>query len=152
MCALEERVASIEGTLATSQQQPPEARSTAQSETSPVGSQCHSSVALIEHPAVDQEETVAEHYPMDEIAVRTPCELLYQLRKKLKVVTHGIAEVPVQGGTIHGMAILEGYARVMVDRVEKGWEDLDLEIPGGDGEEELGQTPSTLGSVGRNST
>ena len=27
----------------------------------------------------------------------------------------------------------------MVDRVEKGWEELDLEIPGGDGEQELGQ-------------
>ena len=105
-------------------------------------------VASTEHPAADREEVVAEHYPVDDIAVRTPCELLYQLRKKLKVVAHGVAEVPVQGGTIHGMAIPEGYARVMVDRVEKGWEDLDLEIPGGDGEEELGQSP-TLGSVGK---
>ena len=41
------------------------------------------------------------------------------------------------------MTITEGYARVMVDRVEKGWEDLDLEIPGGDGEEELGQALHT---------
>ena len=57
---------------------------------------------------------------MDDIAVRTPCELLYQLRKKLKVVAHGIADVPVQGGTIHGMTIPEEYARVMVDRIEKG--------------------------------
>ena len=31
----------------------------------------------------------------------------------------------------------------MVDRVEKGWEDLDLEIPRGDGEEELGQALHT---------
>ena len=98
----------------------------------------------MEHPAADREETVAEHYPVDDITVRTPCELLYQLRKKLKVVTHGIAEVPVQGGTIHGMAIPEGYARVMIDRVEKGWENLDLEIPRGDGEEELGQGLHTL--------
>ena len=45
--------------------------------------------------------------------------------------------MPVQGGTIHGMPILEGYDRVMVDRVEPGWEHLDLEILGGDGEEEL---------------
>ena len=109
-----------------------------QLETSPVGSQHYSSVASTEHPATDREETVVERYPMDDIAVRTPCELLYQLRKKLKVVAHGVAEVPVQGGTIHGMAIPEGYARVMVDRVENGWEDLDLEIPGDDGEEELG--------------
>jgi hypothetical protein len=67
----------------------------------------------------------------------TPCELFEQQRTKVKLVAHGIAEVPIQGGRIHGMPISEGYARVMVDRVEKGWEDLDLEIPGGDGEEEL---------------
>jgi len=36
------------------------------------------------------------------------------------------------------MTIQEGYARVMVDRVKKGWKDLDLEIPGGNGDEELG--------------
>ena len=79
-----------------------------------------------------------EHYLVDDITVRTPCELLYQRRKKIKLVAHGIAEVPVQSGTIHGRPIPEGYARVMVDRVEPGWEDLDLVIPGGDGEEELG--------------
>ena len=39
MHALEERVAFIEGPLVASQQQPPEARSMAQLETSPVGSQ-----------------------------------------------------------------------------------------------------------------
>ena len=72
-----------------------------------------------------------------------PCELLYQQRKKIKLVTHGIAEVPIQGGIVHGMPIPEGYARVMVDQVEKRWEDLDLEIPGGDGEEELGQALHT---------
>ena len=94
--ALEERVASIEGALnATSQQQPPEARSTAQLETSPVGSQRRSSVTSTEHPAADREETVAEHYPVDDIAVRTPCQLLFLLRKKLKVVAHGVADVPV---------------------------------------------------------
>jgi hypothetical protein len=52
-------------------------------------------------------------------------------------VAHNIVEVPIQGGTIHGASIPEGYVRVMVDRVEKGWEDLNLKIPGGDGEEEL---------------
>ena len=80
--ALEERIASIEGALATSQQQPPEARSTAQLETNPVGSRRRSSVTSMEHPATDQEEMVAEHYPVDDNAVRIHCELLYQLRKK----------------------------------------------------------------------
>jgi hypothetical protein len=66
-------------------------------------------------------------YPVDGITVRIPCELLYQQRKKIKVVAHSIAEVPAQGGTIHGTLIPEGYARVMVD----------LEILEGDREEEL---------------
>ena len=57
--ALEERVASIEGAIATSQQHPTEARLTAQLETSPVGSQRRSSVASMEHLATDGEETVA---------------------------------------------------------------------------------------------
>ena len=82
------------------------------------------------------------HHPMDDITMSTPCDLLYQQRKNIKLVTHGIAKVPVQGGTIHGVQIPEGYARI-VDRVERGWEDLDLEIPGGDGEEELGQALHT---------
>jgi len=95
---------------------------------------------------------VAEHYPVDDIAVKTPCELLCPLRKKLKLVAHGVAEVPIQGRTIRGMAIPEGYDRVMVDRVENGWEDLDLEIPGGDGEEELGQALHTWICWKKNST
>ena len=140
MRALEQRIALIEEAMAgSSQAHQQEARSAANLESSP-GSQCRSSVASTEHPAGGQPTVVAdksEHYPVDDISVRTPCELLYQQRKKIKLVAHGIAEVSVQGGTIHGRPILEGYARVMVDRVEPGWEDLDLEIPRGDGEEEL---------------
>ena len=125
MRALEERVASIEGALTASHQKPDQRLSWRLAPSA-------RSVASTEHPAADREEMVAEHYPVDDIAVRTPCELLFPLWKKLKVVAHGVAEVPVQGGTIHGMTIPEGYARVMVDRVEKGWDDLDLEIPGGE--------------------
>nr|TKW39630.1 hypothetical protein SEVIR_1G191800v2 [Setaria viridis] len=84
-----------------------------------------------------------QHYPMDDIIVRTPYELLTPVRKMVKLVAHGIAEVPVPGGTIHGVQIPEGYARVQLDRVEIGWEDLDLEIPGGNGETELGHTIHT---------
>ena len=60
------------------------------------------------------------HHPADDITVRTPCELLYQQRKKTKLVAHSIDKVPIQGGTIHGVQISKGYARVMVDRVERG--------------------------------
>ena len=117
MRALEEWVALIEGALVASQQQQQEARSAAHLDSSP-GSQRRSSVASTEHPAGGRTEVVADepqHYPVDNITVRTPCKLLYQQRKKIKLVTHGIAEVPIQGGTIHGMQIPDGYARVMVD-------------------------------------
>ena len=73
--ALEERVASIEGAIATSQKPDQllnwRLASLARSD---------SSVASMEHPAA--EEMVVEHYPVDDIAVRTPCELLFPLRKK----------------------------------------------------------------------
>jgi hypothetical protein len=78
MCALEERVASIEGATATSQQQQLEARSTAHLESSPTFSKHRSSIACMEDPAADRAETVAVHYPMDDITMRTSCELLYQ--------------------------------------------------------------------------
>jgi hypothetical protein len=53
-------------------------------------------------------------------------------------VAYSIAEVPIQGDTIH-------------DRVEKGWEDLDLKIPRGDGEEELQHALHTW-IIGTNAT
>ena len=116
MCALEEQVAAVEGALAASQQQQ-DARSVAHLDSSP-GSQRRSSVASTEQPTGGPTEVGANephHHPMDDITVRTPCELLYQQRKKIKLVAHGIAEVPIQGGTIRGVQIPEGYARVMVD-------------------------------------
>ena len=57
---------------------------------------------------------------MDEITVRTPCELVTPIGKKIKVVAQAIVEVSVQGGLIHGVEIPVGYARVQVDRVEPG--------------------------------
>lgn len=77
---------------------------------------------------------------MDDITTRTPCELHTPVRKKTSVVAYAIAEVPVQRGLFHGVEIPAGYAMVQVD---KGWEDLDLDIPGGDGETEFGQAICT---------
>ena len=79
MRALEERVVAVEGVLAASHQQQ-DARSVAHLDSSP-GSQRHSSIASTEQPAGGPTEVVANephHHPMDDITVRTPCELLYQ--------------------------------------------------------------------------
>ena len=67
MRALEQKIASIEGAMAASQQQQEEARSAAHLESSP-SSQCRSSVASTEHPATDH--LVADdpkYYPVDDI-------------------------------------------------------------------------------------
>ena len=80
MRAIEERIASIEGVMAASKPQQQEARSAANLESS-LGSHCHSSVASTEHTAGGQPAVVAdepEHYPVDDLIERTPCELLYQ--------------------------------------------------------------------------
>lgn len=54
-------------------------------------------------------------------------------------MANAIAEVPVEGGLIHGVPIPVGYERVHVDGVLPGWEDLELEIEGGDGEKVLNE-------------
>jgi hypothetical protein len=46
---------------------------------------------------------------------------------------------PTKTPRIHGAPIQPGYARVTVDKVSKGYEDLALDIPGGDGQKTLGE-------------
>ena len=87
--------------------------------------------------STEVQDQQAERYPVDDITEPTECELLYLRGKKLKVCAYGQAEVPVEGGTIHSVPIPSGYARVLVDKVVEGWEDLDIPIPGGEGEQEL---------------
>jgi hypothetical protein len=116
MHALEERVASTKDAMAASQRQQ-EAPLAPNMESNP-SSQCRSSAASTKHPAEGRPEIIADNpqcYPMDDITVRTPCKLLHPQRKKIKVLAHSIVEIPIQGGTIHGAPIPEGYARVMVD-------------------------------------
>jgi hypothetical protein len=51
------------------------------------------------------------------------------------VVAHGVVEKIVEGGSITGHHCgIVYYARVFVDRVVDGWADLELEIPGPNGE------------------
>lgn len=115
--------------------------STANVGARPPSSHKSSSVASIEHHPVDDSIENNEQYLVDDITARTPCELLTPFRKIVKVVAHGIAEVP--GGTNYCMDIPRGYARVQVGRVEPKWEDMDLEVHGSDSETLLGHTIHT---------
>ena len=79
MHALEERVALIEGAIAASQHQQPEARSTAHLESSPSSSQHRSSVVSTEHPAADRAVMVVElprgrHYHEDPLQASISAE------------------------------------------------------------------------------
>ena len=72
---------------------------------------------------------------MNDITGRAPCELITPVKNKIIMVAYGVAEQPTQGQIIHGVEIpTRGYAKVGVDRVVDGWDDLELEVPGGDGE------------------
>jgi hypothetical protein len=78
------------------------------------------------------------HWPADDITVRSACDLLDVCRNKKLVVAHGVAEQTVEGDNITGQYQgIEYCAKVFVDRVVDGWADLELEIPGPNGEEFL---------------
>ena len=50
---------------------------------------------------------------------------------------------PEPGATYHCRPIPEGYARVMVDEITEGFEDLQLDHPTGEGETRLGSALKT---------
>lgn len=119
--SLENRIMSLEAAVGQRSDQP-----AANVEISPP-SQRRSSVASTEHPNLGADRP---RDPIDDITVRTQCELLVLYGKKLKVCAEGYAEVQEEGGTIHCQPIPEGFARVFVDRItEERWEDMDLPIP-----------------------
>ena len=51
---------------------------------------------------------------------------------------------PTKTPRIHGAIIPPGYVSVSVDRVNKGFSDLALNFPGGDGEKTLGEAEKTF--------
>jgi hypothetical protein len=78
------------------------------------------------------------HWPINDITVRSACELLDVWRNKKLVVVHGVVEKTNEGDSITGHPRgIEYYARVVVDRVVDGWANLELEILGPNREEVL---------------
>ena len=61
---------------------------------------------------------------------------------KVKAAVGSVAP-PEPGATFHGQPIPEGYARMMVDEITEGFEELELDHPTGEGETQLGSSLKT---------
>ena len=63
-----------------------------------------------------------------------------------KPIPHGYAKVEIEdpSSTYHCRPIPHGYAKVEIELVERTYEDLELDIPGGDGEKKLGDTAHAI--------
>jgi hypothetical protein len=76
-----------------------------------------------------------QQYPVDFLCRCTPCELHKPFDNITMQVAYGSTFAHFPGQTSHDMLIPPGYASVSVEEIcQSQFEDLDLDIPGGDGE------------------
>ena len=104
-------------------------------------SQRRSSVAsteLLQEPVF----TAPASYPVDAITESQHCHLMTQWQNFKVKAAVGSVLPPEPGATYHCRPIPEGYARVMVDEITEGFEDLQLDHPTGEGETRLGSIDS----------
>ena len=96
-------------------------------------------VAVVEPTGIQAtvEATAPQRFPVDEITQRTPCDLQTAVKNLMFTVAYGTAMATQPGDVYHGHQIPPGYTRVGVEQVCQGWETLELDIPGGDGERTL---------------
>ena len=106
-------------------------------------SQRRSSVASTELLQPEHVLMAPASYPVDAIMESQHCHLMTQLMKLKVKATVGSVAPPEAGATFHCQPIPEGYARVMVDEITEGFEDLQLDHPTGDGETRLGSCLKT---------
>ena len=136
--ALHERVMGLEEREADRSKRPAEASPEA---TPP--SQRRSSVASTELLQPEHALTAPAIYPVDAITDAENCHLMAQW-SNLKVKADVGSVYPTKpGATFHCRPIPEGYARVMVDEITEGFEDLQLDHPTGEGETRLGSALKT---------
>jgi hypothetical protein len=111
-----------------------------------------SSVASTEVPADDvvllDTTQMIEGAPtatsVDDITEKTSCELHVKISNVCIKVADGYALPNTPGATCHSIPIPPGYARVGVDEVIQQWRILQLDFPGGDGAQTLGEN---LGAI-----
>ena len=85
------------------------------------------------------EASAPQRFPVDEITHRTPCDLQTAVKNLMFTVAYGTAMPTEPGDVYHGQQIPPRYTRVGVEQVCQGWETLELDIPGGDGERTLAE-------------
>jgi hypothetical protein len=93
------------------------------------------------------QDDVGLHFPVDDITEPlTTCELhIPQGTATVMVAVAVVTPVdPTRTPRIHGAIVPPGYASVSVDRVVKGFSNVQLEIEGGDGEKTLGEAEKTF--------
>ena len=88
---------------------------------------------------VPADDALLAHYPVDDIQETTTCELHMKMKNISMKVADGFALPNAPEATIHGNPIPPGYARVGVDEVLSGYDSLELDFPGGQGEQTLGE-------------
>jgi hypothetical protein len=76
---------------------------------------------------------------MDDITEKMSCELHIPAGNLTTRVAFVIVFLMDHKAVIHRNNIRPSYAKVVVDKVEKDYMELDLDIEGGDGETKLGQ-------------
>ena len=86
---------------------------------------------------VPADDALLAHYPEDDIQESTVCELHIKLKNLSMKVMDGIALPNAPKALLHGNPIPPGYACVGVDEVLSGYESLDLDYLGGQGEQTL---------------
>ena len=87
--------------------------------------------------------TAPASYPMDAITEAQNCHLMTQwMNLKVKAAVGSVYPTEL-GATFHCRPIPEGYARVMVDEITEGFEDLQLDHPTGEGKTRLGSAVKT---------
>lgn len=81
-----------------------------------------------------------QRYPVDEISKQTKCKLYLTVTKILIRVAYGMPIAIELGMTFHGSQIPAGYSIVGVEKIYQGYDDLELDISGGQGEIRIHET------------
>ena len=106
-----------------------------------INSQQRSSVASTEVPADENaliDDAPGPRYPVDDVREMTNCELHQPMKNMSLKVAIGTALPCLPEVLHHGNPIPAGYARVMVDAIVPGYEDLEIDFATPEGEVKLG--------------